>query len=144
MAEAQQRIFSTEIVWDNGESGTAVTEAGASLTVGPGSEWAAEHLLTLAAATCLMTTFLHLAAEEGLQVLGYVSSGRLEVPPDPEEVPRVVLAPCIVIARNDDTHAARRLCHQGRRQSPVCRTLGRRLHLAPTFTVISSEADEAH
>ena len=142
MTEGQQRIFSTEIVWDNGESGTAVTEGGASLNVGPGSEWAAEHLLALAAATCLMTTFLHLAAEEGLQVLGYVSSGSLEVPPDPDQVPRVVLAPCIVIARDDDADAARRLCLRGQRESPVCRTLGRCLYLAPTFKVISPQADE--
>lgn len=142
MADVQQRIFSTEIVWDSGESGTAVTEAGASLNVGPGSEWAAEHLLALAAATCFMTTFLHLAAEEGLEVLGYLSSGSLEVPSDPDEVPRVVLAPCIVLARDGDADAAHRLCLQGQRQSPVCRTLGRRLHLAPTFKVISPEAEE--
>ena len=75
MTYREQHAFSTEVVWDSDQSGTAITEDGASLGVGPDSEWPPEHLLALSAASCFMRTFLRLAAEHGLEVLGYVSSG---------------------------------------------------------------------
>ena len=94
--------FATEIVWNAGLTGTGTAAAGRSLTVGREGEWEPEYLLLLAAESSFMPTMLALAAHAGVTVLGYVSSGHLNVPDDAEALPRVSLAPCIVVATSED------------------------------------------
>ena len=136
MAYPVQHIFSTEVVWDSGQSGTAIAEDGASLEVGPTSAWPPEHLLALSAASCFMRTFLRLAVEHGLEVLGYVSSGTVDLSSDPTEIPSLNLAPCIVIGSDDDLDSASHLCQRALQSSPVCRALESRVRLAATIKVI--------
>ena len=143
MTYPEQHAFSTEVVWDSGQSGTAITEDGASLGVGPDSEWPPEHLLALSAASCFMRTFLRLAAEHGLEVLGYVSSGTVELSPDPTAIPSLILAPCIVIGWDEDLDSAVHLCQHALQASPVCRALGSRVRLAATVKVIAPKTEDA-
>ena len=143
MTNTEQHVFSTEVVWDSGESGTAITEEGASLSVGSGSEWSPEHPLGLSAASCFMRTFLRLAAEHGLEVLGYVSSGSVELYKDPTVPPRLVLAPCIVVGWDEDVESAHHLCQYALLASPVCRVLGSRVRLTAAVKVIPSQMADA-
>ena len=63
-----------ELVWDEERRGTGTTASGASLDVGDAAEWSPVDLLALAAAGCVMRTFLQVAAEEHVPVLGYLST----------------------------------------------------------------------
>src|SRR4029453_13338898 len=63
-----------ELVWDADRSGTCMSSDGASLTAGDLAAWSPDDLLTMAAASCLMRTFLQIAAKEHVPVLGYVAS----------------------------------------------------------------------
>ena len=122
--------FSTETVWNAGLSGTGSCGEGQSLTIGHDAEWCPEHLLLFAAEGCFMSTLLTLALDAGIDVLGYVSTGRLHVPPEPLSRPTLSLAPCIVVATDDEARRVRRLVGQAVEASTVARLLGDRLTVA--------------
>jgi len=94
--------FSAETVWNAGLSGTGSCGEGQSLTIGHDAEWCPEHLLLFAAEGCFMSTLLTLALDAGIDVLGYVSTGRLHVPVEPLSRPALSLVPCIVVATEDE------------------------------------------
>ena len=122
--------FTTETVWNAGLVGTGMSGEGRSLTVGHDGEWSPEHLLLLAAESCFMSTLLALARADGIDVLGYVSSGQLHVPDDPQAVLSILLTPCIVVSTDRDAERIRGLVRQAREESVVARTLGRGLTVA--------------
>ena len=95
-------LFATETVWSASLAGTGTAAADRSLKVGREGEWEPEHLLLLAAESSFMSTVLALAAHAGITVLGYVSSGHLDVPNDADALPLVSLAPCVVVATSED------------------------------------------
>jgi|KBSMisStaDraftv2_1062788.scaffolds.fasta_scaffold435184_2 organic hydroperoxide reductase OsmC/OhrA len=131
--------YSTETVWNTGLSGTAVASDGRTLTVGQEGAWAPEYLLLLAAESCFMTTLLGLARDAHVQVLGYVSKGRLQAR-DVGESPAVVLMPCVVVASEDDVSHIMRLSNNVTRESIVARLLGDRLRV--TLDVRALPLDE--
>jgi len=116
--------FTTETVWNAGLAGTGVSGEGRSLTVGHDGEWNPEHLLLLAAESCFMSTLLALARAEGVDVLGYVSNGQLQIPDDPQADLTVLLTPCIVVLTDADAERIRALARRARSESVVARTLG--------------------
>jgi organic hydroperoxide reductase OsmC/OhrA len=122
--------FSTETVWNAGLSGTGSCGEGQSLTIGHDAEWSPEHLLLFAAEACVMSTLLTLALDAGIDVLGYVSTGRLHVPAEPLSLPTLSLVPCIVVATDDEAGRVRRLVRQAVEESIVARLLGDRLTVA--------------
>jgi organic hydroperoxide reductase OsmC/OhrA len=132
--------FETETVWNTGLAGTGAARGGLTLTVGHDGDWAPEHLLLLATESCFMSALLALAAKEGIDVLGYVSNGRLHVPHDARAAPVVVLVPCAVVASPQD---AKRLAQLGRRaqhESLTARLLGGRLHVTMDIRTVPLEA----
>src|SRR5262245_48911893 len=70
----------TETIWDGGRAGTGLSADGRALILGDPAGWRAEQLLLLAAEASFMDAFLAGAADVNLQVLGYLSSGHLDVP----------------------------------------------------------------
>jgi len=93
----------TETVWDGGFSGTSVCGNGQELSVGRGEGgWTAEQLLLLGAESSVMEAVLTAARNAGVDVLGYVSSGHLDDPGEPDAGPRLTLKPCVVVASVDD------------------------------------------
>lgn len=127
--------FATETVWNAGLAGTGTAATDRSLTVGREGEWEPEHLLLLAAESSFMSTVLALAAQSGITVLGYVSSGHLDVTNDAEALPQVSLAPCVVVATPEDAERIAGLGRQAEQASIVARLLGDRLRV--TFDVRS-------
>ena len=122
--------YATETVWDGGLSATGVCGDGRELSVGRESgRWAPEQLLLLAAESSLMESFLAAARDADIEVLGYVSSGHLEIPDEPDAAPYLTLKPCIVVASMDEAERAVRLSTVVARTSMAGRLLGNRLRV---------------
>ncbi|MBI3403494.1 MAG: OsmC family protein [Acidobacteria bacterium] len=137
---ARALTFTTETVWNAGLAGTGMSGEGRSLTVGHEGEWSPEHLLLLAAESCFMSTLLALARAEGIDVLGYVSSGQLQIPDDRQGASRVLLTPCVVVLGDGDAERVRALARQAREESIVARTLGAGLTVALDVRVVPEES----
>jgi hypothetical protein len=121
--------YATETVWDGGLSGTGVCDAG-MLSVGRDSGgWSPEHLLLFAVETSLMESILAAARDADIEVLGYVSSGHLEIPDEPGAAPRLTLKPCIVVASVDEAQRAALLSTAVAQTSMAGRLLGNSLQV---------------
>lgn len=119
----------TETVWDGGLSGTGLSADGQLLTVGPEGGWSPEQLLLLGAEGSFMDSFLVAAREANLPILGYVSSGHLDLSGDPHTPPRITLRPCVVVGSVADVERAFRIVTTAMRQSIVGRLLGDQLRV---------------
>ncbi len=138
MSPSAQKQVVAELVWDANRTGTALNECGCSMGVGHPADWTPEHLLAVAASSCLMSTFFKFAAGEGLDVLGYVSTSRLEVLPEGDAPLRLVVMPCIVVASDADGRAARALLEEAFRRSPVNGALAPHVTIEPEIRVIAA------
>ena len=130
--------FTTETIWHAGLAGTGTAVADRSLTVGREGDWEPEHLLLLAVESCFMSTLLALAALDGITVLGYVSSGHLDMPHDGGALPRVSLAPCVVVAAPGDAERIAVLGRQAEEASVVARLIGDRLRVMLDVRCVAS------
>jgi len=132
-ASSDECHCSLELVWDEDLNATAVTEGGEPIRVGPAARLSPQHLLALAASSCLMTTLLRLAREAGIDVEGYVSSARLRETAG--EPPEVALAPCVVVESDEDRERIEELWPQALELSPTVLLLGTHLQVEPTVRV---------
>ena len=126
-----------ELVWDSARRGTATTSTGTALAVGEGVGWSPENLLALSAATCLMRTFLRLASDEGVPVLGYIAAARLE--PGAVSKGTVSVTACVVVPAGVLAERAADLCSRAAAASPVASMLGDRLHHVSEISRIGDE-----
>jgi organic hydroperoxide reductase OsmC/OhrA len=113
-----------ELVWDGNDRGTAVAASGASIAVGAQDGVAPEDLAAAAAAGCLMRTFLALADREGLPVLSFVATARVD---RGQPLPRVHVHAYVATPAGGDPRSVHRGIAEAVAVSPVCRLLGRRL-----------------
>ena len=125
-----------QMVWDTESRCTVQTPAGCDLHVGPEGDWSPEQLLLAAAESGLMTAFVELARERGVEVLGYVSSAGIQTPRHPGSPVRLVVRPCVAIARESDRLLVHELLAKAHATSPVARALGRSLKLAPEVVLL--------
>jgi organic hydroperoxide reductase OsmC/OhrA len=120
----------TETVWDGGCSGTGVCADGHELSLGRGDGgWTPEQLLLLGAESSLMEAVLTAARDAGVDVLGYISSGHLDVPDEAGGAPRLSLNPCVIVASVDEAQRAALLSTAVADASLVGRLLGGRLQV---------------
>lgn len=124
----------TELVWDENGAGTGSAVAGVSIKVGPPSVWTPDRLLSLAVLGCLMSSFMELAREAGLTVLGYVSRARAE--PDLRDLPRLAVLSCAVVGSVADEELARDTFAEALRRSPLSRVFGARLEAGLEVQVV--------
>lgn len=127
-----------ELIWDRDCLGTAQTASGSRLDVGATGHWTAEQLLMAAAESAVMTSFLALAGEEGLEVLGYMSSAGTEGAAGPGAAMRVLVRPCIVVAGEPDAASAEAMMARALDRSPVARALKGVLLVDPQVVAIDS------
>lgn len=118
-----------ELIWNREHVGTVTSPGGHELRVGPNDEWSPERLFSIALQSALMETFLALAEEFDLHVVGYLSSGRLEDGRESDGA-RFVLQPCVVVLEESDQRLAESLLARAAATHP-CGLLGDRLVLAP-------------
>jgi organic hydroperoxide reductase OsmC/OhrA len=88
-----------------------------------------EQLLLIAASSCQMLWFLHLAAKARLDVVGYEDGCEAEMPGD--RVERVVLRPAITLRGEYDEQRVRKLCEQAHRHCNVAKSLSCPVELEP-------------
>jgi organic hydroperoxide reductase OsmC/OhrA len=120
----EERVIHPQLVWDRGAACTAQAASGRTLTIGLDGDWSPEQLLVAAVESSLMTEFMRLASESGIDVLGYVSAADVEFEPGDEERPAVIVRPCVVVGRDADREPVHRLLLQAFEESPVVRALG--------------------
>ena len=91
-----------------------------------------------AAESAVMTSFLALAERECLEVLGYVSSARVERGAGPDRAFRVIVRPCIVVACDDDVVRARSLFASALTQSALATALAAFVRVDADMVVLGS------
>jgi hypothetical protein len=123
-----------QLVWDRGCAATAQTETDGGLEIGPDGKWTADRLLMAAAESAVMTSFLALAEEQALEVLGYVSSARVEQ--GPRLAYRIIVRPCIVVARDTDIDRAKGLFAHAFERSAVATALAAILRIDAEVIVL--------
>jgi hypothetical protein len=115
---------------------TAVGRRGQSLSVG--DDWSPEALLSLGAESDLMTTFIGLANEASLQVLGYVSAGQFVDVAD--EGRRLAISVCIVVGSAADEAMAEETWSDARTNARLAGMLGSQVTVEAAIMVVGAEA----
>jgi organic hydroperoxide reductase OsmC/OhrA len=127
-----------ELVWDARRQGTGRGSSGASLRVGVETHFSPEDLLGLAAAGCLMTTFIALAEGASAPLLSYLSTAEV-VPGDPPDgPPRVRVRAYVTAATEDDRQRLEGLVERTKKSSPIACLLGDRVEVIPEFRVLAA------
>jgi organic hydroperoxide reductase OsmC/OhrA len=93
-----------------------------------------EQLVVIAAASCQMLWFLHLAAKARIDVVAYADESLGEMPLDAEPVrlERITLRPRITVRGEVDEERVRRLCETAHRYCNVANSLRSELAIEPT------------
>jgi hypothetical protein len=112
----------TEIVWDREGAATA-TSGVYVLPVGHDAAWAPPQLLATAASASLLSTFIELATDARVPVLGYVAQQRLEVDAATEDVTSITIIVCISVPSEGDAARARATWTRAIACAPVLRVL---------------------
>ena len=88
-----------------------------------------EQLVVMAASSCQMLWFLHLAAKARIDVVTYEDRCEAEMPDD--RITRIVLRPAISLRDAYDEERVRKLCDQAHRHCNVAKSLSCPVELEP-------------
>lgn len=88
-----------------------------------------EQLVLMAASSCQMLWFLHLAAKARIDVVAYVDDCEAEMPDD--RLARVVLRPAVKVRGELGTDRLRRLCEQAHRHCNIAKSLSCPVEIEP-------------
>ena len=88
-----------------------------------------EQLLVMAASSCQMLWFLHLAAKARIDVVAYEDACEAEMPDD--HFTRIVLRPTITISGEANEERVLKLCEQAHRHCNVAKSLSCPVELEP-------------
>jgi organic hydroperoxide reductase OsmC/OhrA len=131
-----------ELVWDARQQGTGRGTSGASLRVGADTHFSPEDLLGLAAAGCLMKTFLTLAEEAALPFLSYLSTAELVPGEQPDRPLRMCVRTYVTAANEADRRRLERVVARARRDSPIASLLGDRVEIISECSVLAGASPE--
>jgi len=136
---------STGVGWDNYDRTHLATAPGAAqevrLTTGESKGDASilnpEQLLLMAASSCQMLWFLHLAAKARIDVLEYEDAASALMPTDepPVRITEIILRPRIVIAGEAGEERVRKLADKAHEHCFVANSLNAQMSLQPTIEV---------
>ncbi|CAN7470057.1 OsmC family protein [Knoellia sp. LjRoot47] len=96
-----------------------------------------EQLLVLAASSCQMLSFLHVAATAGLDVLRYTddAEGLMPVREKPMRITRITLRPRVVVAAGSDVSRFDELMHEAHEGCFIASSITSEVVLEPTVEV---------
>jgi hypothetical protein len=101
----------SDLVWEGGLHGTVFIDNGVPLTAGADVGWTPEVLVATAAGAALMATFLRMAQEAGIEIVGYVSAQRVSGGPV-NGCPSLLVSPCISVRTDAAAQAVLPLIEQ--------------------------------
>ena len=132
---------STGLGWDayDREHEAVVPPAGGSLTLTTGEERGdprlpnPEQLVLMAASSCQLLSFLHMAAKARVDVVEYEDSAEAEMPEHdrPVRLTRIILRPRIVVASQTPEQRVRNLVELAHRECYVANSLRSEVILEP-------------
>jgi organic hydroperoxide reductase OsmC/OhrA len=98
-----------------------------------------EQLLLMAASSCQMLWFLHLAAKARIDVVEYEDSATALMPTDrePVRITQVVLRPRIVVSGEASEGRVRKLANTAHEHCFIANTLNAQMTLQPTVEVVT-------
>jgi hypothetical protein len=136
-------MTSTELVWDHG--GTATAASGAYLLpAGTGTAWEAPLLLATAAGASLLATFIALARDAQVPVLGYVAQQRPQLATASDGIAAICITACISVPSEKAADRARTIWTLATRCAPALRVLKCPVVCESSIVVLSDEAIECH
>ncbi|MET7952188.1 OsmC family protein [Micromonospora sp. NPDC005324] len=93
-----------------------------------------EQLLTIAASSCLMLTFLSIAAMQKIEVVNYEDSARAVMPRDsiPMRITTVFLNPIVTIGETEDVEMVEQLILRAHSECFIANSLASDAQLVPT------------
>ena len=133
-------LQSSELFWAT-ERGATATPGHPVLVDGSSSDWTPAGLLATAAGASLLTTFLEIAADAQLPVLGYVAQQSPDMDPATNEVSRIMLSACISVPTPGAAQAARIAWALAVKRAPILRALGRPVVANPSIVVLNDDVD---
>lgn len=132
-----------ELVWDATRRGTGRTASGASLAVGADAHFSPADLVCLAAASCLMQTFLGLVEAAHVPLLSYLSTAELAEDAGPGGPGRVHVRTYLTTTSEEHRRQLEALVTRAHAASPICSLLGDRLDVSAEFHVLAARAPGA-
>ncbi|HEX6300125.1 MAG TPA: OsmC family protein [Acidimicrobiia bacterium] len=93
---------------------------------GPEHVWSPEHLFVAAVASCLMTTFLSIAGNSGVEVLEYTDDSTGHLQRDEKglySIDRIMLRPNVLISADSDVDRAIRLLDKAEKVCLIGRSI---------------------
>lgn len=101
-----------------------------------------EQLLVLAASSCQMLSFLHVAASAGLDVLDYTDDAEGLMPgrERPMRITRITLRPQVLVAAGSDVSRFEELMHEAHQGCFIASSLTSEVVLEPTVEVAGTPA----
>lgn len=148
-------IYASHLVWD-GSTGQgyrkysrehraltppATTEVGLSADPhfrGDPALMNPEQLVVLAASSCQLLSFLSVAAQAGVDIVGYddEATGTMDVSDAPARINRIDLAPTIRVAAGTEPDDVRRLVDEAHHQCYIANSLNSDVRVTPTVEVV--------
>ena len=130
-------LETSELVWDLNRDGTA-TAGRVALPAGDTCDWTPTRLLATAAGASLLTTFVGLAAEARLPLLGYVAQHRVTL--DDHHILQLNVVPCISVPSDVAAARARDLWNRTMETAPVLQVLRCAVVSEPRIVVLGDAA----
>ncbi|MGE5436448.1 MAG: OsmC family protein [Syntrophothermus sp.] len=138
--------YSVSIKWDEGRIGTLSAEGlkdiqGATppeFAKGVPGYWSPEHLFVAAVTSCLMTTFLAIAENSGLEFSDYKADANstLEKVDGKFQVTEIEIKPVIKIKNEKDKEKALRILDKSERGCLISNSIKTKVHLNPEILVV--------
>ena len=96
-----------------------------------------EQLLVMAASSCQLLWFLHLAAKARIDVIGYEDEAEGEMPeePSPRRITRIVLRPRIAVRGEAEEERVLKLCERAHHHCYIANSLNSEVVLEPSVRV---------
>lgn len=104
-----------------------------------------EQLLVLAASSCQMLSFLHVAASAGLDVLDYTddAEGVMPAREKPMRITRITLRPKVLVAAGSDVSRFDELMHEAHEGCFIANSLTTEVVVEPTVDIAETAATAA-
>jgi hypothetical protein len=128
--------LTAELVWDRNTTATALSGV-SPLKAGENTPWSPVVLLATAASMSLLHTFLALAREQGIPVLGYVAQQRPRLHPGTEDVADITISASISVGSDQAAAVARELWTVATQRAPVLQTLKCPVYFESSIVVLT-------